>query len=95
MNACAVPLKEGEFTQVEFTPLSMSETPTYLKYLMITGGEQSLHTQFGGGMQEPVTGADGINVGFRGGCRVQVGGLNLQVSMSNEITPYGLDNPGT
>jgi hypothetical protein len=69
------------------SPFSFSPTPADLKDLLISCSKHSLHTNFRRGMEEPWTGNDSINVGFRCRGRQTRGGFHFQ------ITPMGKKIP--
>jgi hypothetical protein len=75
--------------------LTVPEALANLENPFIPGGQESLHTKLGRGMEIAAPDRDGIYVQFRSRCRDQSGGLYFQVTPAYKKIPDGVHHQGS
>jgi len=71
---------------------SLSPATTDLKNLLIACGQHTLHAEFRGGMKEPCTRSESVNMGFRCRSGDAVRGFYLEIALFNKKIPDLLDD---
>jgi hypothetical protein len=71
---------------------SLSPATTDLKNLLIACGQHTLHAEFRGGMKEPCTRSESVNMGFRCRSGDAVRGFYLEKTLFNKKIPDLLDD---
>jgi hypothetical protein len=94
MTVYPIPFQQSRFRQMALASLRLAKTFTDLKNTPKARRQQSFHTQFGRGLQKPVTGRDGIDMGL--GCRRRNAdrSFDFQIIIAGKELPGGLKNAG-
>jgi hypothetical protein len=89
-----IPFQEGKLRKMPVAPLIFAETPADLKYFVKSGHQQTLHAQFRGCVQKPISGGFSIYMRLGGRRWNAYRGFDLQKALVDEKAPDRLNHPG-